>query len=52
MLFTLLYIQALVALSVKCSPEDKMTWMNSGALKKVGLFNKNLKKTAKEVVVS
>ncbi|KAL7991648.1 hypothetical protein Chor_015904 [Crotalus horridus] len=33
-LFTLLYIQALVALSVKCSPEDKMTWMNSGALKK------------------
>uniref|UniRef100_A0A670HWY6 E3 ubiquitin-protein ligase n=1 Tax=Podarcis muralis TaxID=64176 RepID=A0A670HWY6_PODMU len=34
-LFTLLYIQALVALSVKCSAEDRMTWMNSGALKKV-----------------
>uniref|UniRef100_A0A8C6V8X7 E3 ubiquitin-protein ligase n=1 Tax=Naja naja TaxID=35670 RepID=A0A8C6V8X7_NAJNA len=33
-LFTLLYIQALVALSVKFSPEDKMTWMNSGALEK------------------
>uniref|UniRef100_A0A670HUU3 E3 ubiquitin-protein ligase n=1 Tax=Podarcis muralis TaxID=64176 RepID=A0A670HUU3_PODMU len=33
-LFTLLYIQALVALSVKCSAEDRMTWMNSGALKK------------------
>ncbi|XP_060541546.1 E3 ubiquitin-protein ligase UBR3-like [Pantherophis guttatus] len=33
-LFTLLYIQALVALSVKCSPEDKMAWMNSEALKK------------------
>uniref|UniRef100_A0ABM5EWZ9 E3 ubiquitin-protein ligase n=1 Tax=Pogona vitticeps TaxID=103695 RepID=A0ABM5EWZ9_9SAUR len=33
-LFTLLYVQALVALSVKCSAEDRVTWMNSGALKK------------------
>ncbi|XP_044273896.1 E3 ubiquitin-protein ligase UBR3 isoform X1 [Varanus komodoensis] len=33
-LFTLLYVQALVALSIKCSAEDRMTWMNSGALKK------------------
>ncbi|XP_067327746.1 E3 ubiquitin-protein ligase UBR3 isoform X1 [Anolis sagrei] len=33
-LFTLLYIQALVALSVKCSSEERITWMNSGALKK------------------
>lgn len=34
-LFTLLYIQALVALSVKGSTDDRTTWMNSGALKKV-----------------
>uniref|UniRef100_A0A803T6Q2 E3 ubiquitin-protein ligase n=1 Tax=Anolis carolinensis TaxID=28377 RepID=A0A803T6Q2_ANOCA len=33
-LFTLLYIQALVVLSVKCNSEDRITWMNSGALKK------------------
>uniref|UniRef100_A0A8D0C5S4 E3 ubiquitin-protein ligase n=1 Tax=Salvator merianae TaxID=96440 RepID=A0A8D0C5S4_SALMN len=33
-LFTLLYTQALVALSVKCSAEDRMTWVNTGALKK------------------
>lgn len=35
-LFTLLYTQALAALSVKCSTEDRMAWKQSGALKKVG----------------
>lgn len=35
-LFTLLYTQALAALSVKCSAEDRMAWKQSGALKKVG----------------
>uniref|UniRef100_A0A8C3D924 E3 ubiquitin-protein ligase n=1 Tax=Corvus moneduloides TaxID=1196302 RepID=A0A8C3D924_CORMO len=34
-LFTLLYTQALAALSVKCSVEDRMAWKESGALKKV-----------------
>uniref|UniRef100_A0A8C5ULR0 E3 ubiquitin-protein ligase n=1 Tax=Malurus cyaneus samueli TaxID=2593467 RepID=A0A8C5ULR0_9PASS len=33
-LFTLLYTQALAALSVKCSAEDRMAWKESGALKK------------------
>uniref|UniRef100_A0A8C4YB00 E3 ubiquitin-protein ligase n=1 Tax=Gopherus evgoodei TaxID=1825980 RepID=A0A8C4YB00_9SAUR len=33
-LFTLLYTQALVAFSVKCSAEDRVAWKNSGALKK------------------
>ena len=35
-LFTLLYTQALAALFVKCSAEDRMAWKESGALKKVG----------------
>ncbi|KAJ7415577.1 e3 ubiquitin-protein ligase ubr3 [Willisornis vidua] len=34
-LFTLLYTQALAALSVKCSTEDRMAWKEAGALKKV-----------------
>lgn len=33
-LFTLLYTQALAALSVKCSAEDRMAWKESEALKK------------------
>uniref|UniRef100_A0A8C0MSA0 E3 ubiquitin-protein ligase n=1 Tax=Canis lupus familiaris TaxID=9615 RepID=A0A8C0MSA0_CANLF len=33
-LFTLLYTQALVALSVKCNEEDRSAWKHTGALKK------------------
>ncbi|XP_008048241.2 E3 ubiquitin-protein ligase UBR3-like [Carlito syrichta] len=33
-LFTLLYTQALAALSVKCSEEDRSAWKHMGALKK------------------
>ncbi|PNI86326.1 UBR3 isoform 2 [Pan troglodytes] len=33
-LFTLLYTQALAALSVKCSEEDRSAWKHAGALKK------------------
>ncbi|XP_077010220.1 E3 ubiquitin-protein ligase UBR3 isoform X1 [Tamandua tetradactyla] len=33
-LFTLLYTQALAALSIKCSEEDRSTWKHMGALKK------------------
>uniref|UniRef100_A0A6I8NTV7 E3 ubiquitin-protein ligase n=1 Tax=Ornithorhynchus anatinus TaxID=9258 RepID=A0A6I8NTV7_ORNAN len=33
-LFTLLYTQALTALSVKCSDEDRLAWKDSGMLKK------------------
>ncbi|XP_023363319.1 E3 ubiquitin-protein ligase UBR3 [Otolemur garnettii] len=33
-LFTLLYTQALAALSVKCSEEDRSAWKHVGALKK------------------
>lgn len=41
-LFTLLYTQALAALSIKCSGEDRMAWKNSGALKKVGYLLKTI----------
>lgn len=34
-LFTLLYTQALAALSVKCSEEDRSAWKHMGAVKKV-----------------
>ncbi|XP_019512339.1 PREDICTED: E3 ubiquitin-protein ligase UBR3 [Hipposideros armiger] len=33
-LFTLLYTQALAALSVKCNEEDRSSWKHTGALKK------------------
>ncbi|KAB0358294.1 hypothetical protein FD754_002450 [Muntiacus muntjak] len=33
-LFTLLYTQGLVALSVKCNEEDRSAWKHTGALKK------------------
>ncbi|KAG8510474.1 E3 ubiquitin-protein ligase UBR3 [Galemys pyrenaicus] len=33
-LFTLLYTQALAALSVKCNEEDRSAWKHTGALKK------------------
>lgn len=42
-LFTLLYTQALTALSVKCSAEDRMAWKESEALKKVGYLLKHLR---------
>ncbi|KAL8183446.1 UNVERIFIED_CONTAM: E3 ubiquitin-protein ligase ubr3 [Gekko kuhli] len=47
-LFTLLYIQALVALSVKGSIDDRTTWMNSGAMKK----NMSNAKTSHEALLS
>lgn len=38
-LFTLLYTQALAALSVKCNEEDRSAWKRTGALKKVSVLS-------------
>lgn len=38
-LFTLLYTQGLVALSVKCNEEDRSAWKHTGALKKVSVLS-------------
>lgn len=38
-LFTLLYTQGLVALSVKCNEDDRSAWKHTGALKKVSVLS-------------